>query len=89
MSKPESVPDTLTAAISRMIETAPPPDDRSRVLARLALNLAGRLDGEIDDRAAPPVAKELRATLDELSSGGESVDQWEKLEELLSASSSN
>ena len=78
---------SVVASVSRLIESKGSPlTPADAVLAALALDLAGRLDrGEVDDRAAAPLSRELRATVAERAAGGDDVDEFAAIAARLSA----
>ena len=63
--------------------------DRVEVLAGLALDLAKRIDDGVEDRYLASVAKELRATVDALTTEASASDAFERLERALSATVGN
>jgi hypothetical protein len=60
--------DEIEAQVSADIAAMVSGHPMGEALTAVALMLARRLDMCVDDRSAPPLAKELRATLAELAS---------------------
>ena len=76
---------SMHSAVTNLIESKGTPMSAiDAVRAELALDLARRLDGgEVDDRSVPPMVRELRAVVAELSAGSD--DGFEQLLASLSA----
>lgn len=76
---------TMHGAITNLLKSKGLPlSPVDSVRAEMALDLARRLDGgEVDDRSVPPMVRELRAVVAELSAGSD--DGFEQLLASLSA----
>ena len=78
-------PQTVTASVAALITAKPHPlSPEDQVRASLAIDLARRIDApDAEDRFVAGMARELRATIDDMA-GGADVDAFAELAARLS-----